>query len=76
MITGTFLDDVSPDLPSLNFGPEEWTREFAAMRADGIDTASMVPSGAVASIRRGAATRSIACWCRELTTNSSTPSRS
>jgi len=45
MITGTFLDDVSPDLPSLNFGPEEWTREFAAMKADGIDTVVLSRAG-------------------------------
>ena len=45
MITGTFLDDISPDLPSLNFGPEEWTREFAAMKADGIDTVVLSRAG-------------------------------
>lgn len=45
MITGTFLDDISPDLPSLNFGPEEWTPEFAAMKADGIDTVVLSRAG-------------------------------
>lgn len=35
-ITGTFLDEISFDIPHQNWGPEEWERDFAAMRAMGI----------------------------------------
>ncbi len=38
MITGAFLDEITRDLPCANWGPDEWKRDFAAMRADGIDT--------------------------------------
>ena len=37
-ITGTFLDEISHDIPSSNWGPEEWAADFDAMKADGIDT--------------------------------------
>jgi hypothetical protein len=45
MITGTFLDEIGHDLPSANWGPEEWTRDFAAMKADGIDTVVIARGG-------------------------------
>jgi len=45
MITGTFLDEIGYDLPSSNWGPEEWTRDFAAMKADGIDTVVLARGG-------------------------------
>lgn len=45
MITGTFLDEISRDLPSANWGPDEWRRDFASMRADGIDTVVMSRAG-------------------------------
>lgn len=45
MITGTFLDEISHDIPSANWGPEEWTRDFAAMKADGIDTVILIRAG-------------------------------
>jgi hypothetical protein len=45
MITGTFLDEIGHDLPSSNWGPEEWTRDFAAMKADGIDTVVLARGG-------------------------------
>lgn len=38
MITGTFLDEISHDVASANWGREEWRRDFASMKADGIDT--------------------------------------
>lgn len=45
MITGTFLDEISIDIPSANWGPEEWTRDFATMKADGIDTVVLARGG-------------------------------
>jgi hypothetical protein len=45
MITGTFLDEISHDIPSANWGPEEWKRDFAAMKADGIDTVILIRAG-------------------------------
>lgn len=45
MITGTFLDEIGQDLPSANWGAEEWTRDFAAMKADGIDTVILARGG-------------------------------
>ena len=35
-ITGTFLDEISFDIPHHNWGREEWNRDFAAMKAMGI----------------------------------------
>lgn len=37
-ITGTFLDEITWDIPSQNWGPREWRREFDTMRGAGIDT--------------------------------------
>lgn len=45
MITGTFLDETSHDIPSANWGPEEWARDFATMKADGIDTVILNRAG-------------------------------
>ncbi len=45
MITGTFIDEIGYDIPSANWGPEEWTRDFAAMKADGIDTVILTRAG-------------------------------
>jgi hypothetical protein len=44
-ITGTFLDEISHDIPHQNWGPEEWERDFGAMRAIGIDTVILIRSG-------------------------------
>ncbi len=35
-ITGTFLDEITFDIPSNNWGPEEWDADFRAMKAMGI----------------------------------------
>jgi hypothetical protein len=35
-ITGTFLDEISFDIPHQNWGRSEWDRDFAAMKAMGI----------------------------------------
>ena len=36
MITGTFLDEISFDIPHHNWGIEEWDKDFRAMKAMGI----------------------------------------
>ena len=37
-ITGTFLDEISHDIPHQNWGPKEWERDFVTMKSIGIDT--------------------------------------
>ncbi len=44
-ITGTFLDEISHDIPHQNWSWEEWDRDFAYMKAVGIDTVVMIRSG-------------------------------
>jgi hypothetical protein len=44
-ITGTFLDEISHDIPHQNWGPEEWDRDFSYMKAIGIDTVILIRSG-------------------------------
>ena len=44
-ITGTFLDEISHDIPHQNWGREEWDRDFASMRATGIDTVILIRCG-------------------------------
>lgn len=44
-ITGTFLDEITHDIPSNNWGTEEWARDFATMRAIGIDTVILIRAG-------------------------------
>jgi len=44
-LTGTFLDEISHDIPHQNWGRVEWARDFAAMRAIGIDTVILIRSG-------------------------------
>ena len=44
-ITGTFLDEMTHDIPSQNWGPEEWAREFDTFVAAGIDTVIMIRTG-------------------------------
>jgi len=44
-ITGTFLDEITHDIPANNWGREEWAADFAAMRAIGIDTVIMIRAG-------------------------------
>lgn len=44
-ITGTFLDEVTHDIPAHNWGFLEWEREFAHYAATGIDTVVMIRSG-------------------------------
>ena len=44
-ITGTFLDEISHDIPHQNWGRAEWDRDFAAMKSIGIDTVILIRSG-------------------------------
>jgi hypothetical protein len=44
-ITGTFLDEITHDIPSANWGPEEWAADFDAMQAVGIDTVILIRAG-------------------------------
>ena len=44
-ITGTFLDEISHDIPHQNWGRREWDRDFQYMKAIGIDTVIMIRSG-------------------------------
>ena len=42
MITGTFLDEISFDIPHHNWGVEEWDKDFRAMKAMGIKRVIMI----------------------------------
>jgi hypothetical protein len=44
-ITGTFLDEITHDIPSNNWSREEWGTEFRIMRAVGIDTVILIRAG-------------------------------
>ena len=44
-ITGTFLDEISHDIPHQNWGAREWDADFWHMKQIGIDTVIMIRSG-------------------------------
>lgn len=44
-ITGTFIDEISHDIPHQNWGAQEWDRDFGHMKAVGIDTVILIRSG-------------------------------
>lgn len=44
-ITGTFLDEISHDIPHQNWGWKEWDMDFQHMKRIGIDTVIMIRSG-------------------------------
>lgn len=44
-ITGTFLDEISHDIPHQNWGMNEWDLDFQYMKRIGIDTVIMIRSG-------------------------------
>lgn len=44
-ITGTFIDEISHDIPHQNWGEKEWDQDFAHMKAMGIDTVILIRSG-------------------------------
>ena len=43
-ITGTFLDEISHDIPHQNWGEKEWDQDFQHMKNIGIDTVINVSS--------------------------------
>ena len=44
-ITGTFLDEITWDIPSQNWGKSEWAKEFDTMRDAGIDSVIIIRAG-------------------------------
>ncbi|WP_411029824.1 DUF4434 domain-containing protein [Spongiimicrobium sp. 3-5] len=44
-ITGTFLDEISHDIPHQNWGAKEWEKDFAHMQKIGIDTVVLIRAG-------------------------------
>lgn len=44
-ITGTFIDEISHDIPHQNWGAMEWEADFQHMKSIGIDTVIMIRSG-------------------------------
>lgn len=44
-ITGTFLDEISHDIPHQNWGEKEWDMDFRNMKRIGIDTVILIRSG-------------------------------
>jgi hypothetical protein len=45
LISGTFLDEISHDIPHQNWGLAEWEQDFRVMRDVGIDTVILIRSG-------------------------------
>ncbi|WP_010417307.1 DUF4434 domain-containing protein [Anaerophaga thermohalophila] len=44
-IKGTFLDEISHDIPHQNWGREEWKKDFGYMKKAGIDTVILIRAG-------------------------------
>lgn len=44
-ITGTFIDEISHDIPHQNWGPIEWEKDFRHMKSIGIDTVILIRGG-------------------------------
>lgn len=44
-ITGTFIDEISHDIPHQNWGEKEWEQDFKYMKAMGIDTVVLIRAG-------------------------------
>ena len=44
-ITGTFLDEITYDIASSNWGEKEWEKEFLTMKESGIDTVIIIRAG-------------------------------
>lgn len=45
IISGTFIDEITHDIPSNNWGESDWRKEFSLMRAIGIDTVIVIRPG-------------------------------
>ncbi len=44
-LKGTFLDEITHDIPAQNWDREDWSRDFDAMKAVGIDTVILIRAG-------------------------------
>ena len=44
-LRGTFLDEITHDIPSQNWTAKDWAKDFDAMKAVGIDTVIMIRAG-------------------------------
>lgn len=44
-ITGTFLDEITHDIPSQNWSATEWAKDFDVMKKIGIDTVILIRAG-------------------------------
>jgi len=44
-LTGSFLDEITHDIPSLNYDEQQWDREFACMKKIGIERVIMIRCG-------------------------------
>ena len=44
-IKGTFLDEISHDIPHQNWGTKEWDQDFGYMKEIGIDTVILIRAG-------------------------------
>ncbi len=44
-VTGTFLDEITHDIPSQNWGKKEWSKDFDHMKSVGIDTVILIRAG-------------------------------
>ena len=44
-ITATFLDEITYDIPSNNWGEQEWAEDFRVMKSIGIDTVVLIRGG-------------------------------
>ena len=44
-LKGTFIDEITHDIPSQNWSREDWARDFDAMKAVGIDTVILIRAG-------------------------------
>jgi hypothetical protein len=45
LIKGTFIDEISHDIPHQNWGAKEWRKDFEHMKAMGINTVILIRSG-------------------------------
>ena len=45
LITGTFIDEISHDIPHQNWGAKEWEKDFQHMQQAGIDTVILIRCG-------------------------------
>ena len=45
LITGTFIDEISHDIPHQNWSVKEWEQDFIHMKSMGIDTVILIRSG-------------------------------